>query len=427
MPTAIQAASEWAANHIASGAERRSCSGCGLTGTAYLLCNTCDKAFCRPCLELDKWALWSLAFQCPPCMIEEVRRPEATPGVNEGLLKLARSHLHTMAAALKPATWLLYQRCVSQMMQFSADHQLQIFPVTSTAAAKGLGLFFEHLRGLGYSWARITHYRTAIRKLCQTANLPDPWEEHPYLNSVCEGLKKRITLRMRRKEGMTLEMVKALLQFWEASEKAYRSVGKHRLANTCLRHQVAVVLGFWGMRRASEVRLNASGSMGLKREHVVLVPDSHVTLFLQSQKNDTFATGNEIFLAWVTGSGVAIGELFSRYVRWLDCSDIPPEAPFLCPTDGAGMFTPPRPGVSFNPTDCLRHGLKQVFQEFSEQPELLSQFSWHSLRRGGASHAAQSQVDRQHIMGHGVWRSEDGIRPYVMTNFEGKLGVTERM
>jgi len=427
MPEAVQAASAWAAQRIHSSAALRRCKGCGLQGTSYLLCNACDTAYCRPCLGVDRAALWSLAFQCPPCLIEEVRRPEAVPGVSDGLLRLATGHLHTMAASLKPATWLLYQRCVSEMMQFSADHGIQIFPVHTTAAAKGLAMFFEHLRSLGYSWARITHYRTALRKLCQAANLPDPWTEHPMLETVCDGLKKRITLRVKRKEGLTLEMVKALLDFWAASERAYREHGRHRQANTCLRNQVAVVLGFFGMRRRSEVTLSRDGKLGLKREHVALSPGSHVTLFLQSMKNDTYATGNEIYLAWVTQSGVAIGELFQRYIAWLDAAAIPPDAPFLCPTDPHGRFTVPAPGKCFNPTDCLRHGLAQVFQEFVDNPSLLSQFSWHSLRRGGATHAAHARVPPRHIMGHGVWRSEEGIRPYIINNFRSLLGVTEAM
>mmetsp|Transcript_54645 Transcript_54645/g.111583 ORF Transcript_54645/g.111583 Transcript_54645/m.111583 type:complete len:141 (+) Transcript_54645:281-703(+) len=139
--------------------------------------------------------------------------------------------------------------------------------------------------------------------------------------------------------------------------------------------------------------------------------------------------GNEIYLARVTASGVEIGETFMRYMALLDLSDVQPEAPFLCPTLPSGLLRVPRTGTGFNPTqaDCLRHCLSQVFQELHDNPALLAQFSWHSLRRGGASHAHHNHVPIHDIMGHGVWRSEEGISPYINSDFRGKIGVSASM
>jgi len=223
--------------------------------------------------------LWSLGFSCPACIVHDASLDPAHP-VDPGLERLAKSMLATSAASLKPSTWALYQRCVSDMLQFSAANGVVMFPVVSRGAARGVALFFEHLRELGFSWARIAHYRAAIRSLCAAGNLPDPFEKFPSLKAVCEGLKKRITLRTRRKEGVTLKMVVTLLKFWEHSEQVYRAAGKTRLADAALRHQVAVILGWWGMRRASELFVNKDRSMGLKKGHMTWVRGSHVTLFM---------------------------------------------------------------------------------------------------------------------------------------------------
>lgn len=332
-----------------------------------------------------------------------------------------------MGASLKPRTWLAYQRCVSQLLEFSATHEIPIFPVISRQRALGLCLFLEHLRKLGMSWGTINQYSSAIAKLSSVAGLPNPWEEFPVLHEMCKGLKKRITLLVQHKQGFTVGMIKGLVDFWDKLEKAYRSRGQHRLADCCLRHQVVVILGFYGMRRGSEICVNKRWDMGLKRSHVHIVVGSHVSLFLQLMKNDTYATGNEVYLVWVTASGVVIGDIFLLYVARLDASGIPPAGPFICPVNAKGWFQLQAPWKGFKLTCCVKTGLLLCFEAFRRRPGLLAQFSWHSLRRGGASHAWQCRQDMRLIMSHGVWQSEEGIQPYLVADFHSKLKVTRWM
>mmetsp|Transcript_51390 Transcript_51390/g.104569 ORF Transcript_51390/g.104569 Transcript_51390/m.104569 type:complete len:453 (-) Transcript_51390:33-1391(-) len=434
MPKPLREAKVWAANSIAARGQRLRCRLCSTPSTACLLCSTCDHSYCRQCLGVDKGALWSLGFQCPECVVEDARlhvsadsSRSTTP--DPALTDLARSMLQTMAASLKPGTWALYQRCINDMLEFAKEYELQIFPVDSPSAVNGLSLFFEQLRRLGFSWARISHYRAAIRKLCEMSNLDDPFETYPRLKVLCEGLKKRITLRPRRKEGATLPMIITLLNFWRRSEVAYRAAGKHRLADTVLRHQVAVILGWFGMRRSSDIHISRDGTMGLRRDHVSYVRGSHVTLFIQLMKNDPYGGGNEVMLAWETASGVPIGETFLRYEQRLQECNIPAQAPFVLPTKTgtSGGFRLPASGSGFKPTGCLKSGLKECFTEFGSDPALLSRFTWHSLRRGGASHSFRDHLDARLIMGHGLWKSEEGVRPYMAASLEGKLKVTRTM
>jgi len=425
MPRPLKEAKAWAASEIAMKGQRHSCHLCSAKSTACLCCSTCDLAFCRPCLGLQPGVMWSLGFQCQTCIVEDARLDPSRPP-SQGLTDLARSMLETLAASLKPATWALYQRCVADMLEFSRDNSVRLFPVDSQESVNGLSLFFEHLRTLGFSWARISHYRAAIRKLCSLGELPDPFEEHPRLRDLCEGLKKRITLRPRRKEGTTLPMITTLLDFWRRSEEVYRKKGDTRMADTVLRHQVAVILGFCGMLRASELGVSKDGSKGLRRSHVTYVTGSHVTLFIQSMKNDPYSGGNEVALVWLTASGIPIGETLARYEARLEECGIQMDAPYLLPTLGKQGFVVPTPGRAFNPTGCLKSGLKECFKECGDA-KLLGRFSWHSLRRGGASHAFRASLDQRLVMGHGLWRSEEGVRPYMAADLRGKLCVTKCM
>jgi len=416
----------WAASRVAVGGQRLACRMCERVSTSTLLCSTCNLGYCRQCLGICPGGLWSLGFQCPECVVEDASLPSAgapTPGLTE----LAASMLATLASSLKPSTWALYQRCITDMLEFSKKWELSMFPVDSAGAVNGVCLFLEHLRKSGFSWARISHYRAALRKLCEFANLPDPFETYPRLRAMCKGLKKRITLRPMRKEGATLAMVIKLLDFWRRSEVAYRAAGKHRMADTVLRHQVTLIFGFFGMRRKSECGVNKAGTMGLRRTHLSFVVGSHITLFIRAMKNDPYGGGNEVMLVWVTGSGVPIGETVWRYSQRLDECGIPADAPLLLPTKGEGGFRLPNPGAGHDPTGCFKSGLVHCFTEFAEQPDLLARFSWHSLRRGGASRAFRELTDPRLIMGHGLWKSEGGVRPYMSADLAGKLTVTRAM
>jgi len=423
MPKPLAAAKAWAASNIAGSGRRWACKSCSKLSTACLCCSSCDMAYCRPCLGLHEGELWSLGFQCPACIAEDARLDPEKP-VDPGIEDLARSMLASLAASLKPSTWVLYQRCIADMLAFSRERNVQVFPVDSQAAVNGISLFFEYLRQCGFSWARISHYRAAIRKLCSMGKLPDPFNEYPQLRDLCEGLKKRITLRPRRKEGVTLHMVRALLDFWRRSEVTYRQAGNIRLADLALRNQVAVILGWCGMLRASEVFVGRDRTKGVLRSHLTYVHGSHIKVFIRSMKNDPYSMGNEILLAWVTASGIPIGETFLRYEARLRECNIPEDAPLILPTNGHRGFHVTAGGC--RPDGCLKAGLKACFGEF-RNVELLARFSWHSLRRGGASHAFREKTDKRLVMGHGLWKSEEGVRPYMVADLHGKLSVTQCM
>ncbi len=66
-----------------------------------------------------------------------------------------------------------------------------------------------------------------------------------------------------------------------------------------------------GMRLGSELWVNQQRTMGMKQRHLELIDWSHVVLFLQVMKNDTYWKGTEVVLAWCTASGIPIG----RYIK----------------------------------------------------------------------------------------------------------------
>ena len=84
--------------------------------------------------------------------------------------------------------------------------------------------------------------------------------------------------------------------------------------------------------------------MGLLRSHVSVIPGVAVQLYIQSHKNDTTAKGNSIQLAWLTQSGVPLGDMTGAHMSLLTQDALPGDSPFFVPTSRLGVFTAVAPG-----------------------------------------------------------------------------------
>ena len=151
----------------------------------------------------------------------------------------------------------------------------------------GLSFFFQHLKKRGLSQAAMANYLAAILSLSFASGAPNQWERFPQLRTMCEGLKKQVGTPASRNEGVTINIFKAVFEFWETSERTYRAAGNGRLADNALRNATQLCLGFFSLCRASELFVSASGHMGLRIRDVDVVEGSHVTLFIRKQKKDS--------------------------------------------------------------------------------------------------------------------------------------------
>jgi hypothetical protein len=321
---------------------------------------------------------------------------------------------------------------VEHIIAFSQTYGILVIPVLSQAQAWGLATFFAHLRHMGFSWGRICHYRSAIRSLHLAGRFPDPFISFPALSSTLEGLKRLVGMHVNRKFGLTIDMLIGILAFLKNSEEVYRSAGQTRNADVALRKQAILVLAFFFMKRGAECWLSRDGKMGLRRRHLSLFPGSHVRLEIQSMKNDVYGEGHTVDTCWVSGSGVLIGETLSRFLSRYDNCSLPPlsklneDSPLFLPVHPKGGYYH-TPGAVSCFASVVKDVLPLVFPEFKSNTELLKRFSFHSLRRGGASWAYRQGVPLKLIMGHGIWRSKQGIAPYLIANMEQRLAVTRVM
>jgi len=426
MPKEWFAAVEWMAREVCRDGTVLSCGRCKRQARTHVYCASCTVAFCRECLEVDAEAVWGIGFECPACILDTVCYVKPRGEHEVLLMELAEELVKSKACAYAPGTWRCYQRCFAQVVQFMRDVKLWVFPVFEHSHAQGLGLFFQCLKIRGISWATMAQYRCALVSASRCIGMTSPWERFPQLEELVAGLSRELRRPVKRKEGMTVAMVLRVLERLEERYLEFNGTANQRLADVALRDMAAVVISFWGIRRGAELWVNKAWSMGLRRCHLTFVPGSHVTLFIQAQKNDPRGQGSEVVIAWESGSGVCVGRILQLLDERLAECGIPAEGPLFCATTSfkRGGFVMPAPGKEARFQNRLRTLLKQTYAELAGDEEFLSRFGWHSLRRGGAESAFCAGVGFRKVMGQGGWKSEAGIKPYLAGKLHNKLTVS---
>ena len=403
------------------------CSVCGREGRRHLLCSSCNLAHCHSCLGVDDRSLFDIGFQCVACVV-------SGPGYDFSVVDQPRlralhsARLITLSKRLKPATWLLYQGCINDIQSFILETGYPIFPILSGAGAERFTLFLQHLKDVGYSWGRIRAYRSAVIAFHKSipgisAEAADPFRRFPILDLMWSGLHRSVNTVVRPRQPLAGPVVVYMIRelFADCQRLA---LSRPRQARLSLRNALILAFGFFGMRRSAELFCSADRSMGLLLSDVRIFPGERIDLFIRSMKNDTYAQGNSISLAWETSSGVAIGAMVQLYRSYLQTDGLAPDQPFFVPTSGAS-FVPVEVGkVSrFNHIvkDLLRHFLPSLSQE------RLAQFSFHSLRRGGASYARLRGVPLGLVLAQGLWSTIDGARSYIVPSVGEKTLATSLM
>ena len=178
-----------------------------------------------------------------------------------------------------------------------------------------------------------------------------------------------------------------------------------------------LVMGFFGMLRRSELA-------GLRVGQVQEIEGGGIEVFLARSKTDQLGTGARVFMAPFSGSGVPVARIVSRHLGAAKRRGAIASAPlFVRLGDSPGW------GPGLGKADFSRR-LRQRLVELQEAvPGLvvdLQRFSSHSLRKGGATAAANAGVGIDAIQMHGRWKS-NAVFSYTLSAIRARLRVVESM
>lgn len=423
-------AAQWLTQQLQRRQNQPSCVMCHRESLTCMHCQECQRPFCSACLRLEPDCCWDIDFCCPPCIItglQPLGSREAASG-SPYLLQLAFSLLRTSSSRLALSTWKNYIRCVQKAITFTEQFGIVCFPVLNHSIARGCMLFFQHLRAEGCTFSTMRSIRSAFKSFHGAMGMEDPWVKFPALSALTAGLQKQIAAPPLPKIGLTIVMLKDTLSYINKEEAALRRAGHIGIADVLLRDAVALILAFFAMRRSDEIFVNKRHNHGILQSHIFLEKGKQVLLFIPGQKTDPDRKGHFVNLAWISGSGVRIGDWITRLlVRLEACNTKFPSSPLFLPTHGNKGFRSIPVGQAFSKPDTFNRLLPRVFALFRLHPALLRLFGWHSCRRGGATHAFWQGICMQLLAPHGGWRSEAGVKTYTAPSFDQRMSVTLRM
>jgi integrase len=253
--------------------------------------------------------------------------------------------------------------------------------------------------------------------------LPPP-AQHPELRKKLEGIRRRIGAAggnvRRRKAPITLPLLTLMLHC--LSERALQAGWDGVERFRCTRDAVALVLGFFGMLRKSELAAAKLQDLALHASHAVLK--------LPWSKVDQRRRGREQWFARRTRSGIEIGALLERYAEMLAARGFGPNDPFLPRISGGVVTRAHLPGKGAELAACVKALVEDVagyaVARGVRLPLSSKDYASHSLRRGGLNHARQQGHSREACMVFGRWAS-DAIDDYKEWDDSQRIAFTACM
>lgn len=219
------------------------------------------------------------------------------------------------------------------------------------------------------------------------------------------------------KQGLTKPMLRLLLCHLHNQCKSQPDMREIYLRDEC-----AVLLGYYGMMRRSEIAALKLSDIRMGRH----AGATFLEVYIAGSKTDKGRVGATVTLVGRTKDGIDIAGPIREYTL-LRCAAASGDAPLFSAWDLDARTCRATDGLS---TQALakrlrKHltDLKRKYPDINVNPE---SYGMHSLRRGGVMAAWEAGVDVEKIKAHGRWKS-DAVRAYMQATRTIKMVVTGRM
>lgn len=283
----------------------------------------------------------------------------------------------------------------------SSFPEVQAIPANSLHIA----LFFVSLIQNGSSCAIINEIHYGVKWFHELGGFSDPCK-CPLVLNVIEAGKRILSTRVKKKEPVTPEIIHAL---FDKFGTACASLSDLRLLSLC-------VLGYTGFLRFDEL-------VGLKRCDFEF-ENSHMKVFVERSKTDVYREGAWVLIAR-TGKATCPVALVIRYFSLANLDPVSDEFIFRALTflKSCGKY---KLRNAASPLSYTR-AREIVLNAFEGIGLKRSDYGLHSLRAGGASAAANSNINDRLFKRHGRWKSEKAKDGYIKDNVDSLLSVSKSL
>ena len=252
-----------------------------------------------------------------------------------------------------------------------------------------------------YSRMETIFYAIKWKYDCNSKLISNPCNS-PFIRNVLLGLKKLLAKPIVKKEPVTPEILKAIMEKYGSSDNLID-----------IRLCSMILLAYAGFFRFDEL-------INIRRCDIQMFV-SYINIFVCKSKMDIFRQG-----AWVligaTDSFTCPVAALRKYLEAAELNnDFDEDFLFRRATSMKSVNKHRlREGQPLSYSRCLEL-FREALSSVGLQPK---KFGMHSLRSGGASAAANIGVPDRLFKKHGRWRSENAKDGYVKDSFQDRLSVS---
>ena len=267
-----------------------------------------------------------------------------------------------------------------------------------------VGLYLSYLIQKANTSSPVEEVVNALSWAHNLACVEDP-TGHPLVKQVLEGAKRILAHKTDKKEPITPEILKALVDKYATTHATLSDI---RTLTICL-------LGFAGFFRYNELAKIKECDLRFFKENL--------EIFVESSKTDQYRDGAVVVIAW-TGTEYCPVAMLERYMQLANISSSSPSENYIF-----------RRLISTKNGQRLRDSANLSYTRARELVLAMlesigldrKQFGLHSLRSGGASAAANAGVPDRCFKRHGRWASESAKDGYVQDKLEDRLSVSKKL
>ena len=264
-----------------------------------------------------------------------------------------------------------------------------------------ISLYITHLLNIGSSYHVVSSSIYSIKWAHSILGYQDP-TIHPFIKNLLDSSKRHNKPRVTKKEPVSTSDLITLCDLYKRSTN---------LAD--VRDLSMILISFAGFLRFDEINSLTCSD--------VTITDDHMKVFIKKSKTDQYRQGNEILIA--RGSTSACPVRMTE--RYFDLGSIDSSSndflfkPLFKSKDGTKLINKNKKLSYTRTRECLVSKLKSVMGNVN--------LGLHSLRSGGATTAANSNVNDRIWKKHGRWISDSSKDGYIKDSFENRISVSKNL
>lgn len=281
--------------------------------------------------------------------------------------------------------------------RFITDHGHSALPAEPVHVA----LYLTSLISDGASSHPITNAFYGIKWAHNVNGLHDPTENH-FVNSILEASKRTSEKKCNRKEPISSDILINICDKFKDS-----------LDLLVIRDLTMMLISFAGFLRYDELRS--------LRFNDITIYDNYLLLKIHKSKTDQYRQGDEIFIS----KGLTLACPYNMFVKYVNLAGFDKDSnKFL-----------------FRPVYRSKHICKLINKDkqlsYTAAKEALlnrvklvapeCNIGLHSFRSGGATAAANSDVNERCLKRHGRWKSESSKDRYIADSTDKRLQVSKNL